>query len=152
MRGVICSRRWATVALLSTACYSYVPLAEPGARNGDELRVHLTTSGAADLAREIGPRVAVVEGRVLQVSADSAMTLAVTQLRSTTGNQTAWEGDVPLVIPQSAVASVERRRLARGRTVAVSTGVTAGLALVGAYAVGRGGKGGGGGPPPPPPP
>jgi hypothetical protein len=144
---------WATVVLLAAACYSYVPLSEPVAHEGAELRVHLTLSGAADLAREIGPRMASVDGRVLQFIADSSLTLAVSQLWSMGGAQVAWQGDAPLVIPRSAVASVERRQLARGRTVAASTGATAALAAIGVYAVRRGGKGSGtGGTPPPPPP
>lgn len=142
----------ASVIPAVAACYSYVPLAAPSAREGDEVRVNLTPAGAIDLAREIGPRMALVEGRVLQVTVDSGLTLAVTGLRSISGDQPSWQGDAPLVIPRHAVALVERRRFARGRTVAVSTGVTAGLAVIGVYAVRRGGKSGGGGPPPPPPP
>jgi hypothetical protein len=141
------------VAALATACYSYLPLGDGVARNGDEVRVHFTPSGAADLAREIGPGIASVEGRVLEVRADSSVTMGVGLLRSTRGDQVAWQGDAPLTIPRSAIASVERRQLARGRTVAASAGATVALTAVGVLAVRRGGKGGGtGGPPPPSPP
>jgi hypothetical protein len=144
---------WAAVAgLLAAGCYSYVPLSEPRASSGAEVRVHLTPSGASDLAREIGPRMAAVDGRVLEYSPDSGVTLAVSQLRSTRGDQVAWQGDAPLFIPLSAIESVERRQLARGRTIAASTGATVALAAIGVYAARRGGKGSSTGNPPPPEP
>jgi hypothetical protein len=140
------------VGLLATACYSYAPVAEPVPRQSDDVRVHLTPSGAGDLAREIGPRMAAVDGRVVEVRPDSSLTLAVSLLRSVSGEQVAWQGDAALVIPRSAIASVERRRLARGRTIAASTGATAALAVIGVLAVRSGGKGSRTGVPPPPPP
>jgi hypothetical protein len=140
------------IALFGSACYRYVPLAEPAAPKGEEVRVHLSPTGAADLASEIGPRMASIEARVLDVGADSSLTLAVSQLRSMRGEPVAWQGDAPVVVPRAAVASVEHRRLARGRTLAASTGAAAALAAIGAIAV-RSGKGSGrGGPSPPPPP
>ena len=147
------SRGTCAVVLLATGCYSYVPLAAPVPRQSDDVRVHLTPSGAVDLAREIGPRMSAVDGRVIELGPDSSLTLAVSQLRSMSGEQVAWQGDAPLVIPRSATASVERRQLARGRTVAASTGATAALAAIGVLAVRSAGKGSRtGGPPPPPPP
>jgi hypothetical protein len=140
-------------AALAAACYSYVPLASGAARNGDEVRVYLNPSGAADLAREIGPGMASVDGRVLELRPDSSVVVAVSLLRSMRGDQIAWQGDAPLVIPHSAVGSVERRQLARGRTVAASAGATVAVTAVGVLAVRRGGKGGGTtGPPPSSPP
>jgi hypothetical protein len=143
---------WAAVGLFTSGCYGYVPLSEPRVSAGADVRVHLTPSGASDLAREIGPRMAGVDGRVVGYRPDSGVTLAVSQLRSMRGEQVAWQGDAPLVIPPSAIASVERRQLARGRTVAASTGATVALAVIGVYAVRRGGKGSGTGNPPPPEP
>lgn len=136
-------RWWRAVSavLVATGCYGYVPMSESRLSAGAEVRVHLTPSGAADLAREIGPRVAAVDGRVLDYRPDSGVRVAVTQLRSMGGEQTAWQGDAPLVIPPSAIASIERRQLARGRTLAASTGATAALAAIGVYAVRRAGKG-----------
>jgi hypothetical protein len=96
--------------------------------------------------------MAAVDGRVLDYRPDSGVTVAVSQLRSMRGEQVAWEGDAPLVIPPSAIASVERRQLARGRTVVASTGATVALAVIGVYAARRGGKGSGTGNPPQPEP
>jgi hypothetical protein len=138
--------------LVATACYAYVPVGRLSVGEGEEVRVHLSPSGASDIAREIGPRMASVDGRVVKLNPDSSLTLAVTQLRSMRGDQEAWQGDAPLLIPRSAIASIEYRRLARGRTIAASTGAAAALIAIGVYAV-RSGKGSGtGGPPPPPPP
>jgi hypothetical protein len=143
----------AAIALLASACYSYVPHAAPLALHGEEVRVHLSPAGAADLAREIGPRMASIDARIIEVGPDSSLTLAVSQVRSMRGEPVAWQGDAPLVVPRSAIASMERRQLARGRTVVASTGAAAALAAIGVFAVRRGGKGSGtGGPPPPPPP
>jgi hypothetical protein len=137
----------------ASGCYSYVPVAEPAAPLGDEVRVHLSDAGAADLAREIGPRMASIDARVIEVGPDSSLKLAVTQLRSMRGEPVAWQGDAPLVVPRSAIASLERRRLAQGRTVAASTAATAAAVAIGVLAVRGAGKGSGsGGSPPPPPP
>jgi hypothetical protein len=145
--------RAAAIAFLAAACYGYVPLAEPVVQQGEEVRVHLSAAGAADLAQEIGPRMASVEGRIIEIGADSSLTLAVTLLRSMRGDPVPWQGDAALRVPRSAIGSVERRQLARGRTVAASTGAAAALAVIGVYAVRRAGKGSGtGGPAPPQPP
>jgi hypothetical protein len=139
--------------VLATGCYSYVPLAEPVAPEGDDVRVHLTPSGAADLASQIGPRMASMDGRAIRFHPDSGLTLAVSQLKSMRGDPVPWQGDAPVVVPRSAIASVERRQLARTRTVAASTGATVALAAIGVVAVRRAGKGSGtGGTQPPPPP
>jgi hypothetical protein len=144
---------WGAAAFAATACYAYVPAGGPSADLGDEVRVHLTPSGAADLAGEIGPRMASVDGRVVTSRSDSGLTLAVSQLRSVRGEPVAWQGDAALVIPSSAISSLERRRLARGRTVVASTAATVALAAIGVLAVRGADRGGGtGGPPPPPPP
>jgi hypothetical protein len=144
---------WGAAVFVVTGCYAYVPAGERTAGEGEEVRVHLTPSGASDLAREIGPRMASVDGRIIQSSSDSGLTLSVSQLRSVRGEPSAWQGDAPLVIPRSAIAALEHRRLARRRTVVASTAATVALAAIGVLAVRGADRGGGtgGGPPPPPP-
>jgi hypothetical protein len=143
----------AATALLASGCYSYVPHADPVAPRGDEVRIHLSPAGAADLARDIGPRMASIDARIIEVGQDSSLTLAVSQLRSMRGEPIAWQGDAPLLVPRSAIASVERRQLARGRTVVASTAAAAAVAALGVIAVRRAGDGSGtGGTQPPPPP
>jgi hypothetical protein len=152
-RAVLVGAAWSLVAVTNAACYSYVPLAAPAARDGDVLRVRLTPSGTVDLARYIGPRVVALDGQLLRASADSGLTIAVTELRASDGTRTLWAGDAPLLISPLAVAGLERRELSRRRTILTSAVAATGVVTLGVVAVRRGGKESpGGGPPPPPPP
>jgi hypothetical protein len=147
---------WVTLPLilgyLASACYHHVPVATNALREGEQVRVRLIASGAEELTRYVGPRVAMVEGRLVRASADSGLTLAVSELYTSDRIRTPWQGDMPLPIPASAVASVERRQLSRRRTILASAVAATSLVVLGVVAVQRGGRQSPDGPPPPPPP
>jgi hypothetical protein len=128
-------------------CYTYRPLVSPDPVAGTRVSAQLTEEGSRDLSGKIGPAVEHVEGEVLGV--DSAgIRLSVRQVEGSRGIESDWNGE-PVVIPRTAVAGWQQRRLSLG-----GTGFVGGLVLGGVYAMYRllggpgifqgGGRGGGG--------
>ena len=138
------------VTLLVSAlcgCYTYRPLVSPDPVAGTRVSAQLTEEGSRDLSGKVGPEVEHVEGEVLRV--DSAgIQLSVRQVEGFRGIESDWNGE-PVVIPRTAVAGWQQRRLSLG-----GTGFVGGLVLGGVYAMYRllggpgifqgGGRGGGG--------
>ena len=115
---------------LNAGCYAYTPVTPPRSTPGTEVRVTLAEQGAAEIARFVGPRAASLEGRVVSGS-DSALTLAVTTITRTNGVEETWPGD-QVVIPRSAVALAQTRRVARARTLMLTAAIVAAGVLIGA--------------------
>jgi hypothetical protein len=130
----------AASTVTSGACYRYTPIDVPSPALGSEVRVRLTDAGAVALAPLVGNRIEMVDGRVSSV-ADTAVTLAVTGTTDRLGSEIPWKGET-VMFPRSAVASVERKHLDRGKSYIVG-GIAAGL--VAAIGVGFSVTGGGGG-------
>ncbi|MEA2712058.1 MAG: hypothetical protein QOK27_19 [Gemmatimonadales bacterium] len=128
-------------------CYTYRPLITPEPVPGTRVSAQLTAEGSRDLSGQVGPAVEHVEGNVLRV--DSAgIQLSVRQVEGFRGIENDWNGE-PVLIPRTAVAGWQQRRLSLG-----GTGFVGGLVLGGVYAMYRllggpglfqGGRGGGGG-------
>jgi hypothetical protein len=140
--------------VVSSGCYSYVP-SRPGdvaTLPGDEVRVYLTEAGTTDLARFFGPRVASVDAQFIRMGTDSTLVLGVTRTRMLNGVEMPFDGNGPMEVATSLVASVERRTLARKRTVVATSGAVASAVALAAAALKAGRFGGGGGRPIPPTP
>jgi hypothetical protein len=140
-----------TVALLFGSvlcgCYTYRPLVPPNPVAGTRVSAELTTQGSQDLSGQIGPAVEHVEGEVLRT--DSAgIELSVLQVEGFRGIQSDWNGE-PVVIPRTAVAGWQQRRLSVGGTGFVGGLVAGGLyamyRLLGGAGIFQGGRGGSGG-------
>jgi len=155
--GRRCSRReWFNMRSARTAvlvcsvlcgCYTYRPLVSPEPVAGIRVSAELTSEGSQDLSGKIGPAVEYVEGEVLRVDS-TGIELAVLQVEGFKGNQSDWNGE-PVLLPRTAVAGWQQRRLSVG-----GTGFVGGLVLGGVYAMYRllggpgifqGGRGGGSG-------
>lgn len=108
---------------ITAGCYNYNPLTTPSPETGSYLAVTLTATGAMDLARYLGPDVFVVRGRYVG-AADSALLLAVSAVETKRGDEMAWQGET-VTLPQSAIAALDVRRLAKGRSLLLA-GVGAG--------------------------
>ena len=129
LRGA--ARAAAAASLAAAAgCFNYVQVPSADARLGTEVRVALAERGVADLTRFVGPRASTLDGRLVARS-DTALTLAVTAITRTTGVEETWPGD-QVVVPATAVASVQTRRVSRSRTGLLIAGVIALAAVVGA--------------------
>src|SRR5439155_1053432 len=62
---------------LNTACYAYEPAITSGVPAGEQVRVELNPQGTIELARYLGPRVAIVDGTINSVAGDTALLIVV---------------------------------------------------------------------------
>jgi hypothetical protein len=134
-------------AFLSAACYNYNPITTLTPEPGSYVAARLTDVGSQDLARYVGPNVFVVRGRYVGVS-DQALIVAVSSVELQRGDELPWAGE-QVTLPNSYIASLEVRRLAKGRSLLLA-GVGAGGLVVTSVAFGLIGGGtplGSGGPP-----
>jgi hypothetical protein len=118
-------RMWLlTISLrLVAGCYDYHPLTAPSPDQGSYLAATLTETGSVELARYLGPDVFVVRGRYLGTG-EAGVIVSVTAVELKRGSVESWAGET-VVLPSEAVASLDVRRLAKGRT-ALLAGVGAG--------------------------
>jgi hypothetical protein len=121
----------AALAALSTAvaCTTVRPLAGRPAESASRVRLSLTDSGSAALARYLGPDVVALSGRLAGDSAGGYM-VRVSMVRTADGREHRWDGD-PVRVPRPLVATVGAVRVAPLRTAAVSA--LAAAALAGLY-------------------
>lgn len=102
------------VLCLTAGCYNYNPLTTPSPKPGTYVAVTLTDPGSENLARSLGPNAFIVRGRYLSDS-DQGMLLSVSSVENKRGIPQPWEGET-VAIPADAVASLDVRRLAKGRS------------------------------------
>lgn len=137
--------------LLLAGCYTYVPVSTTP-KVGERVRIALTAEGMTDLARYLGPRVAVAEG-TLNSNGGDAMVVAVDFVQLIDGTRQPWSGEGVVSFPTNYVANVRQRTLLRRQSIIAGTGLTAALAAVAIVALKAGSAGGsdcpGCGPPPP---
>ena len=115
--------------LVVSSCYRFTPVEGGVVARGQEVRLSLTDEGSVRMAPMIGPRIAAIDGRMLE-TADSAYTLAVTAVVGQGGRSMAWSNE-RLSVPRNALASVRTRTLDRRKSW-----IIAGLGVVGAVALG----------------
>lgn len=149
------TRLLAVLALAgATGCYAYLPVSQSAApRPGERVRVSLTLAGTTEMARFLGPRVAVAEGDLTRIREDSSLDLGVDFVQLLDGTRQPWTGEGIVTIPSSYVEVVRERKFQKRQTVVAVT--TASVAVVGvaiaAFKIAGAGSGPGGGGPPPPP-
>jgi len=114
----------AAVLWVAAGCYNYHPLTAPSPVEGSWVAATLTDAGSADLARYLGPDVFVVRGRYLGSGDGGGVVVSVASVELKRGTDVAWAGET-IVLPRDAVASLDVRSLAKGRTVLLA-GVGAG--------------------------
>jgi len=121
-------RRMSVVAAslcVVAACYDYHPLTAPSPAEGSYVAATLTDAGSADLARYLGPDVFVVRGRYLGTG-DGGVVVSVASVELKRGNTVPWAGET-IVLPHDAVASLDVRRMAKGRTALLAGAGAGGL-------------------------
>ena len=137
--------RAAAIVALSTVgagCYRYAPIDTPAQPSlGADVRVLLTDAGALALAPLIGNRIALVDGRLVEI-ADTVVTVSVTGTTDRLGNETPWRGE-QVAIPRPMVDGFQRRTLDRRKSYVVG-GIAAGLVAVAGIGFSMAGDGGGG--------
>jgi hypothetical protein len=138
--------------VLVAACYRYSPATNVTPSNGDIVRLELSAAGMARLSSVLGRDAVAVEGAILAVDDTSyAMSVSATHQREN-HSTVSWAGE-RIVIPRSAVQSMERRSLDKKKTWLVAglivLGAFAAKAIVSGFDAFAGGDDGGITPPPP---
>lgn len=108
------------VPVLLPACYVYAPVSaspEPGMR----LAIELNDVGRVGMANNVGPEVARVEGLV-QSRSESVYVIRVSEVVGLYGARTRWSGE-PVTLRPEYMRSVRERRLSRGRTAMLVSGL-----------------------------
>jgi hypothetical protein len=118
------------LAAMLTACYTYRPSDGPVPALGSHVSLELNAEGTHDLARQLGPNPARVDGVLLGVDSIGPR-LAVHDVENARGEQARWNGE-QVRVPRQLIGAVEDRRLSM-----TQTGMIAGLAVGGLYAASR---------------
>jgi hypothetical protein len=139
--------------VLAGACYRYTPTSNATPSLGDAVRLDLTTAGIGRMASVLGRDAVAVEGSILAVD-DTSYVMAVSGTRQRENqSKVSWAGE-RVVIPRSAVQSIERRSLDKKKTWLVAglvvLGAIAAKAIVSGFEAFAGGDDGSIIPPPPP--
>ena len=100
---------------LTAGCYNYNPLTTPSPEPGAYVAVTLTDPGSENMARSLGPNAFILRGRYLG-DGDQGMLLSVSSVENKRGIPQPWEGET-VTVPTDAVASLDVRRLAKGRSL-----------------------------------
>jgi hypothetical protein len=137
----------------SQACYTYRQVPSANARLAERVRIVLTPEGTTELARFLGPNVAIAEGQLSSVNADGTMVVAVDYVQQTNGLKQPWSGEGVVSFPATYRSEVHERTFLKKQTIVAAAGLTVFVvttAIVALRAAGALGDGTGGGTPPPP--
>ena len=129
----------------AAGCYTEVPLETPTPAAGTQVVVDLTDQGALDLAKDLGPAVDKLEGKIVTAD-ESHLQVAVSSTQKKNGVESSWNGE-QVTIQRSEIASLSQRKLSGGKTAALAGGLAAavaGAAVVIGGATGGSSNGGGG--------
>ena len=137
----------------ASACYAYQPAtAATAPRVGERVQIVLTPQGITEMARYLGPNVAVAEGVLDSVTTDQASVVAVDFIQTTNGIRQPWSGEGVVTFPHGYVNEMQQQAFQKGRSIAAFTALGVVLVAIAVLALRSGGaKGGGdsGGQPPP---
>jgi hypothetical protein len=139
-------RYFVPILCVVCGCYQSVPVELNRVEPGTKLRVTLTDAGADSLARYLGPGVETVDGKLIS-STDANVSLGVTSVAMRSGQDQFWKGET-VAIPRSALATVQQRKVNKGRSLILGGALVAALASLRLTGV-VGGNGGGRGTQPP---
>ena len=104
-----------------TGCYAYTPVSTTPVP-GENIALVITDRGRVELGERFGPELDQARGRFVSRSG-SGITLAMRETVSLRGISTPWTDEV-VSVPASAVGTMQRKTLQRGRTAFLATGLT----------------------------
>ena len=123
---------------LTGGCYNYSPLTTATLVPGTYVAITLTDAGSQELARYLGPNVFVVRGRYVG-DGDQGVLLSVVAVQLVRGDEVPWAGE-QVALPNSAIASMQVRQFAKGRSVLLAgVGITGLVATTAAFVLNGGG-------------
>jgi hypothetical protein len=126
------------VVCLLAGCYNFTPLATATPEPATPVAVTLTDEGSRELERTLGPEIFILRGRYLS-SVENGLVLSVNAVETKLGDVHHWSGE-EVTVPLADVATVDVRRLAKGRSILLaSAGVAGVIASTMAFALTGGG-------------
>ena len=149
MVKVMRARNFAPILCIVCACYESVPTEIGRVQPRTELRVSLTDSGADSLSRYLGRGVETIDGKLISTT-ETGVSLAVSQVSMRRGEDQFWKGET-IVIPRSALATVQVRRVNKMKSLLLGGAFVVAVATLRLAGVGSSNNGVSGGYPPPPP-
>lgn len=141
----------AVVCGLLTGCYSYRSTLPGSLRDGDEVRIRLTSAGSTAIAETAGLRLQTLDGSVRGVGADGALLVLPRDVVTNEGDALQWRRGT-LAVPMQSLSQTERRTLSRRRTTWLASAITAvftGVVVIALQSIRGGGSTNQGGPPGP---
>lgn len=144
---------WAfTLGAFLAGCYRNVPVAQPAQlAAGSQVRIQFTLDGTQQMARQLGPEVRSVLGKIESVRNDTIY-LTLEESRTLNGQILPSSGS-KVAIPRALVAEMNERVRNKRRSIlaaALAIGSAIVLIIVASAAIGGGGQDGTTPPPPPP--
>jgi hypothetical protein len=125
---------------VNSGCYAFVPAGGGVAPVvGSTVRLSLTPEGMTELARFLGPRVAVVEGTLTAQSSDGAMVIGVEMVQTSDGVRQPWSGEGVVTVPKMYVVDVGVRTLNRRQTTIGTIALVASVVAIALLALAVGG-------------
>lgn len=100
---------------LTSGCYGYNPVTTSSPAPGTYVAATLNDDTSEQLARSLGPSAFVVRGRVL-ASDEQGLLVSVSSVETKRGLLLPWQGEA-VALPSDGIASLDVRRLAKGRSV-----------------------------------
>lgn len=133
------------LAVSTAGCYQYVPV-ETTPPQGTSVRAGLSSSMSFELSEITANRIVEIRGEVVTASAER-LVLSAFSLVSQSDFEHLAAGET-IVVPQDAVAWIEKREISASRTALVGAAlVGVGFLIEAAIRGGGGGEDDGGGPP-----
>lgn len=114
--------------VLGTGCYTLKPMTQATPEPGTVVALDINDAGRVALGGSIGPEVGQIEGRLL-TQPNGEYEVAVSTVRFLRGGQQIWSGE-RVRVTRDQVGNSYVRRFDRGRTIALSAAVVAGVAAV----------------------
>lgn len=115
----------AAVLLGSAGCYNYTTATDPSdLKQGSEVIIELTSTGAASVRPAIGDFVTTVEGRVSEASAEGITLELMSVKRRGDVSPSTWHGE-NLRLAAADIDEMRARELSRGKTTVAITALAA---------------------------
>lgn len=114
--------------LVSMGCYTLHPIVGQTLPLGSQVALSINDAGRASLGGQMGPEIAVIQGRLLQKDS-TEFVLAVAQIELLRGGEQVWSGE-RIRVKNEFVNSVSERRFSRGKTALVGAATAGVLAII----------------------
>ena len=127
----------AGIVLALVGCYTLQPTGGVTPPVGSEVAFDVNDAGRLALGGAMGPEIKQIEGRLLDQE-NGEYVVAVSTIRLLRGGEQAWSGE-KVRIKSEHVGTAYRRRLSKGRTIALAAVGVGAVALIATQSIVGGG-------------